>query len=72
MRGRSGRQGDPGRSKFYLALDDDLMRIFGSDKMDGILQKLGMQEGEAITHRWMNKSLEMAQKKVEARNFDAA
>ncbi|KUO58339.1 MAG: preprotein translocase subunit SecA [Alphaproteobacteria bacterium BRH_c36] len=71
LRGRSGRQGDPGRSKFYLALDDDLMRIFGSDKMDNILSKLGMQEGEAITHRWMNKSLEMAQKKVEARNYDA-
>ena len=71
LRGRSGRQGDPGRSKFYLALDDDLMRIFGSDKMEGILKKLGMQEGEAITHRWMNKSLEMAQKKVEARNYDA-
>jgi len=70
LRGRSGRQGDPGRSKFYLALDDDLMRIFGSDKMDGVLKTLGLQEGEAITHRWMNKSLEMAQKKVEARNFD--
>ena len=70
LRGRSGRQGDPGRSKFYLALDDDLMRIFGSDRMDGILKTLGLQEGEAITHPWMNKSLEMAQKKVEARNFD--
>jgi preprotein translocase subunit SecA len=70
LRGRSGRQGDPGRSKFYLALDDDLMRIFGSDKMDSILKTLGLQEGEAITHPWMNKSLEMAQKKVEARNFD--
>ncbi|MGQ0674321.1 MAG: preprotein translocase subunit SecA [Hyphomicrobium sp.] len=70
LRGRSGRQGDPGRSKFYLALDDDLMRIFGSEKMDSILQTLGLQEGEAITHPWMNKSLEMAQKKVEARNFD--
>ncbi len=70
LRGRSGRQGDPGRSKFFLALDDDLMRIFGSDKMDGILKTLGLQEGEAITHPWMNKSLEMAQKKVEARNFD--
>ena len=70
LRGRSGRQGDPGRSKFYLALDDDLMRIFGSDRMDGILKSLGLQEGEAITHPWMNKSLEMAQKKVEARNFD--
>ena len=70
LRGRSGRQGDPGRSKFYLALDDDLMRIFGSEKMDSILKTLGLQEGEAITHPWMNKSLEMAQKKVEARNFD--
>jgi preprotein translocase subunit SecA len=70
LRGRSGRQGDPGRSKFYLALDDDLMRIFGSEKMDTILKTLGLQEGEAITHPWMNKSLEMAQKKVEARNFD--
>jgi len=71
LRGRSGRQGDPGRSKFYLALDDDLMRIFGSDRMDSVLKSLGLQEGEAITHRWMNKSLEMAQRKVEARNFDA-
>jgi preprotein translocase subunit SecA len=70
LRGRSGRQGDPGRSKFYLALDDDLMRIFGSERMDSVLKTLGLQEGEAITHRWMNKSLEMAQKKVEARNFD--
>jgi preprotein translocase subunit SecA len=70
LRGRSGRQGDAGRSKFYLSLEDDLMRIFGSDKMDGMLQKLGLQEGEAITHPWMNKSLEMAQKKVEARNFE--
>ena len=66
LRGRSGRQGDPGRSKFYLALDDDLMRIFGSDRMDSVLKTLGLQEGEAITHPWMNKSLEMAQKKVEA------
>ena len=70
LRGRSGRQGDPGRSRFYLALDDDLMRIFGSDRMDSVLKTLGLQEGEAITHPWMNKSLEMAQKKVEARNFD--
>ena len=70
LRGRSGRQGDPGRSKFYLALEDDLMRIFGSERMDSVLQTLGLQEGEAITHPWMNKSLEMAQKKVEARNFD--
>ena len=71
LRGRSGRQGDPGQSKFYLALDDDLMRIFGSDRMDSVLKSLGLKEGEAITHRWMNKSLEVAQKKVEARNFDA-
>jgi preprotein translocase subunit SecA len=70
LRGRSGRQGDPGRSKFYLSLEDDLMRIFGSDRMDGVLKTLGMKEGEAIIHPWMNKSLEMAQKKVEARNFD--
>jgi len=70
LRGRSGRQGDPGRSKFYLSLEDDLMRIFGSERMDSVLKTLGLQEGEAITHRWMNKSLEMAQKKVEARNFD--
>jgi preprotein translocase subunit SecA len=70
LRGRSGRQGDPGRSKFYLALDDDLMRIFGSERMDSVLKTLGLQDGEAITHPWMNKSLEMAQKKVEARNFD--
>jgi preprotein translocase subunit SecA len=70
LRGRSGRQGDPGHSKFYLSLEDDLMRIFGSDRMDSVLKTLGLQEGEAITHPWMNKSLEMAQKKVEARNFD--
>jgi preprotein translocase subunit SecA len=71
LRGRSGRQGDPGRSKFYLSLEDDLMRIFGSDRMDGVLQRLGLQEGEAITHPWINKALEKAQQKVEARNFDA-
>jgi preprotein translocase subunit SecA len=70
LRGRSGRQGDPGRSKFYLSLQDDLMRIFGSDRMDGMLQKLGMQEGEAIIHPWINKAVERAQRKVEARNFD--
>jgi preprotein translocase subunit SecA len=70
LRGRSGRQGDPGRSKFYLSLEDDLMRIFGSERMDSVLKTLGLQDGEAITHPWMNKSLEMAQKKVEARNFD--
>jgi len=71
LRGRSGRQGDPGHSKFFLSLDDDLMRIFGSDRMDGMLQKLGLQEGEAIVHPWINKALEKAQQKVEARNFDA-
>lgn len=70
LRGRSGRQGDPGRSKFYLSLQDDLMRIFGSDRMEGMLTKLGLQEGEAIVHPWINKALERAQKKVEARNFD--
>ncbi|MGQ2968536.1 MAG: preprotein translocase subunit SecA [Allorhizobium sp.] len=70
LRGRSGRQGDPGRSKFYLSLQDDLMRIFGSDRMDGMLTKLGLKDGEAIVHPWINKALERAQKKVEARNFD--
>ena len=71
LRGRSGRQGDPGHSKFFLALDDDLMKIFGSDRMDGVLQRLGLEENEAITHPWINKALEKAQQKVEARNFDA-
>ena len=70
LRGRSGRQGDPGRSKFYLSLEDDLMRIFGTDRMDGMLQKLGLEDGEAIIHPWINKALEKAQQKVEARNFD--
>ena len=70
LRGRSGRQGDPGRSKFYLSLQDDLMRIFGSERMDGMLQKLGLKDDEAIIHPWINKALEKAQKKVEARNFD--
>ncbi|TPW26056.1 preprotein translocase subunit SecA [Pararhizobium mangrovi] len=70
LRGRSGRQGDPGRSKFFLSLQDDLMRIFGSDRMDGMLQKLGLEEGEAIVHPWINKAVERAQKKVEGRNFD--
>ncbi|MEO1198476.1 MAG: preprotein translocase subunit SecA [Pseudomonadota bacterium] len=70
LRGRSGRQGDPGRSRFYLSLQDDLMRIFGSDRMDGMLQKLGLQDGEAIVHPWINRALEKAQQKVEARNFD--
>ncbi|MFN3722684.1 MAG: preprotein translocase subunit SecA [Paracoccaceae bacterium] len=70
LRGRSGRQGDPGRSSFFLSLEDDLMRIFGSDKLDAVLSKLGMKEGEAIVHPWVNKSLERAQAKVEGRNFD--
>ena len=70
LRGRSGRQGDPGRSEFFLSLEDDLMRIFGSDRLDKMLNRLGMKEGEAIVHPWVNKSLERAQAKVEARNFD--
>ena len=70
LRGRSGRQGDPGQSKFFLSLQDDLMRIFGSDRMDGMLQKLGLKEDEAIIHPWINKAIEKAQQKVEARNFD--
>jgi preprotein translocase subunit SecA len=70
LRGRSGRQGDPGHSKFFLSLEDDLMRIFGSDKLDGMLRKLGLKENEAIVHPWINKALEKAQQKVEARNFD--
>jgi len=70
LRGRSGRQGDPGHSKFFLSLEDDLMRIFGSDKLDGMLTKLGLKEDEAIVHPWINKALEKAQQKVEARNFD--
>ena len=70
LRGRSGRQGDPGASKFFVSLEDDLMRIFGSQRMDGMLQKLGLQEGEAIIHSWINKALEKAQEKVEARNYE--
>lgn len=70
LRGRSGRQGDPGLSHFYLSLEDDLMRIFGSEKLDKMLLKLGLEEGEAIVHPWVNKSLEKAQGKVEARNFE--
>jgi preprotein translocase subunit SecA len=70
LRGRSGRQGDPGASRFFLSLEDDLMRIFGSERMGGMLQRLGLKEGEAIIHPWINKALEKAQKKVEARNFD--
>ena len=70
LRGRSGRQGDPGRSSFFLSLEDDLMRIFGSERLDKVLSKLGMKDGEAIVHPWVNKSLERAQAKVEGRNFD--
>ena len=70
LRGRSGRQGDPGRSAFFLSLEDDLMRIFGSERLDKVLSTLGMKEGEAIVHPWVNKSLERAQAKVEGRNFD--
>lgn len=70
LRGRSGRQGDPGASKFFLSLQDDLMRIFGSDRMDKMLQTFGLQEGEAIVHPWVSKALKKAQEKVEARNFD--
>ncbi|MDC1382147.1 preprotein translocase subunit SecA [Candidatus Puniceispirillum sp.] len=70
LRGRTGRQGDPGASKFFLSLQDDLMRIFGSEKLDGMLVKLGLEEGEAIIHPWINKAVEKAQSKVEARNFE--
>ena len=70
LRGRSGRQGDPGTSTFFLSLEDDLMRIFGSERMDSMLRKLGLKEGEAIIHPWVNKALEKAQQKVEARNFE--
>ncbi|MDR2681547.1 MAG: preprotein translocase subunit SecA [Holosporaceae bacterium] len=70
LRGRSGRQGDPGASKFFLSLEDDLMRIFGAERLDAMLQKIGIEEGEAIIHPWVNKALEKAQKRVEARNYD--
>ena len=70
LRGRSGRQGDPGASKFFLSLQDDLMRIFGSERMNAVLQRLGLEKGEAIAHPWVNKALEKAQQKVEARNFE--
>jgi len=70
LRGRTGRQGDPGASKFFLSLQDDLMRIFGSEKLEGMLSKLGLEEGEAITHAWINKAVEKAQSKVEAHNFE--
>ena len=70
LRGRTGRQGDPGSSKFFLSLEDDLMRIFGSEKLDGMLQKLGLEEGESIAHNWINKAVEKAQSKVESHNFE--
>jgi len=70
LRGRSGRQGDPGASKFFLSLEDDLMRIFGAERMDSMLKRLGLKEGEAIVHPWVNKALEKAQSRVEARNFE--
>ena len=69
-RGRSGRQGDEGSSIFYVSLEDDLMRIFGSESMNKMLEKLGLKDGESIDHPWINKALERAQQKVEARNFD--
>nr|WP_294915522.1 preprotein translocase subunit SecA [uncultured Neokomagataea sp.] len=70
LRGRAGRQGDPGNSRFFLSLEDDLIRIFSGDRMGGLMQKMGLKEGEAIVHPWMNKGIETAQKRVEARNFD--
>src|SRR5204862_3218229 len=70
LRGRSGRQGDPGASRFYLSLEDNLLRIFGSDRVSGLMQKLGMEEGEAIEHPWVSRAIENAQRKVEAHNFD--
>ena len=70
LRGRSGRQGDPGNSIFYVCLEDDLMRIFGSESIDGVMKKFGLKEGESIDHPWINKALERAQQRVEARNFD--
>jgi len=70
LRGRSGRQGDPGSSRFYLSLEDNLMRIFASDRVSGLMQKLGMEKGEAIEHPWVTKAIENAQRKVEAHNFD--
>ena len=69
-RGRSGRQGDEGNSIFFVSLEDDLMRIFGSESMNNLLEKLGLKDGESIDHPWINKALERAQQKVEARNFD--
>src|SRR5204862_6923003 len=70
LRGRSGRQGDPGSSRFYLSLEDNLLRIFGSERVAGLMQRLGMEEGEAIEHPWVTRAIENAQRKVEGRNFD--
>src|SRR5206468_2378248 len=70
LRGRSGRQGDPGVSKFYLSLEDDLMRIFGSERISGLMERLGMEEGEVIEHKWLSRAIESAQKRVEGHNFD--
>ena len=70
LRGRSGRQGDPGNSRFYLSLEDNLMRIFASDRMAGLMKRLGMKEGESIEHKWVSKAVENAQRKVEGHNFD--
>src|SRR5207344_3349353 len=70
LRGRSGRQGDPGSSHFFLSLEDDLLRIFGAERNSGWMERLGLEDGEAIEHRWITKAIENAQKKVEARNFD--
>ena len=70
LRGRSGRQGDPGSSKFFISLEDDLMRIFGSERLDSMLKTLGLKEGEAIIHPWISKAIEKAQSKVENKNFE--
>jgi preprotein translocase subunit SecA len=70
LRGRTGRQGDPGRSKFYLSCEDDLLRIFAGDRLDSIMRTFGVQEGEAITHKWLNKAIATAQKRVEQRNYE--
>ena len=70
LRGRTGRQGDPGKSKFYISIEDDLMRIFAAERMDNVMRRLGIKEDEGITHPWMNKAMETSQKKIEQRNFE--
>src|SRR5262249_59056694 len=70
LRGRSGRQGEPGSSRFYMSLEDDLLRIFGADRLKGLMGKIGMEDGVPIEHRWISRAIENAQKKVEAHNFD--